>query len=186
MVGLESLGGGAADHGEIPDISVPGIANYGTGFSDAIFIQNNQEWDNVTSLNRGSHAFKFGGIVQCGSGCPGAGALFSNVCTRPNYRFNNLYDFVRDDPFSQGNIGFDPSDRRIAGPDFRPVFINFGLFVQDDWKARRNLTISWGLRWETYLSPSDHDNSSSRQRSRKVMTSLHGSPTCVPKSGSPT
>jgi hypothetical protein len=156
--GTRAWGNAPLKHGEIPDISVPGIANYGTGFSDAIFIQNNMEWSNVTSMNRGAHSFKFGGILQCGSGCPGAGALFHNVYTRPNYGFNNLYDFVRDDAFSQGNIGFDPRTGQSLGPDFRPVFINFGIFAQNDWKVRPNLTFTFGLRWETFLVPWDHDN----------------------------
>jgi hypothetical protein len=146
------------NRGEIPAISVPGVAGYGQGFSDAIFIQNNFEWDNVTSWNKGSHSFKFGGIYQCGSGCPGAGALFAAVGERPNYGFNNLFDFVLDDPFSQGNIGFNPQTGESTGIDFRPVFKNFGFFINDDWKVRPNLTISWGVRWETFLNPSDHDD----------------------------
>src|SRR5262249_48536705 len=74
------------------------------------------------------------------------------------YGFNNVFDFVRDDPFSESNIGFDPKTGKAAGPDFRPVFLNYGLFVHDDWKARSNLTISMGLRWEVYANPWDHDN----------------------------
>jgi len=35
--------------GEIPSINVPGIVSYGQGFSDAVFIQNNQQWRNVTT-----------------------------------------------------------------------------------------------------------------------------------------
>jgi hypothetical protein len=146
------------NHGEIPQITVPGIATYGQGFSDAIFIQNNQEWDNVTSWNRGSHSFKFGGIYQCGSGCPGAGALFHAVGERPYYDFNNLFDFVLDDPFAQSNIGFNPQTGESTGLDFRPVFKTLGFFVNDDWKVHPNLTVSWGLRWETFLNPTDLDD----------------------------
>jgi hypothetical protein len=146
------------NRGEIPLINVPGVASYGTGFSDAIFIQNNQEWDNVTSWNKGSHSFKFGGIYQCGSGCPGAGALFAAVGERPYYDFNNLFDFALDDPFAQTNIGFNPQTGESTGIDFRPIFKNIGFFVNDDWKVRPNLTVSWGIRWETFLNPSDHDD----------------------------
>jgi hypothetical protein len=156
--GTRAWGQDPVANGYIPQINVPGIASYGAGFSDAIFIQNNLEWDNVTSVNRGSHAFKFGGIIQCSSGCPGGGALFSQVWTRPYYSFNNVYDFALDDPFSQTNIGFDPKTGESAGYDFRPVFINYGAFFQDDWKARKNLTISWGIRWETYAIPFDQDD----------------------------
>ncbi len=144
--------------GEIPRINVPGIDGYGQGFSDAVFIQNNQQWRNVTTWNKGSHSFKFGGNFNCDSGCPGAGALFAAVWERPNYGFRNIWDFVLDDPFSHGNIGFDPATGDARGFDFRPRFTNFGVFFNDDWKARPNLTISWGLRWEAFPIPTDLDD----------------------------
>jgi len=156
--GTRAWGTDPVSHGEIPLINVPGIASYGTGFSDATFIQNNQNWKDVLSINHGSHAFKTGGIVQCGSGCPGAGALFHNTYTRVVYDFPSLFDFVKDDPLSESNIGFDPKTGKQTGPDFRPVFLNFGAFFQDDWKVKRNLTLSMGIRWEVYLNPWDKDN----------------------------
>ena len=156
--GTRAWGSDPVSHGEIPLINVTGIASYGTGFSDAIFIQNNQNWSDVVSINRGSHAFKMGGIVQCGSGCPGAGALFHNTYTRVVYSFPNVFDFVKDDPFSESNIGFDPKTGQPTGPDFRPVFVNAGAFIQDDWRVRPNLTLSLGLRYEIFLNPWDKDN----------------------------
>ena len=156
--GTRAWGTDPVSHGEIPLINVTGIASYGSGFSDATFIQNNASWSDVLSINRGTHSFKVGGIVQCGSGCPGAGALFHNTYARVVYGFNNVYDFARDDVFSQSNIGFDPKTGKAAGPDFRPVFMNYGAFIQDDWKLRKNLTLSLGLRWEVYMNPWDLDN----------------------------
>ncbi len=143
--------------GEIPRINVPGIVGYGQGFSDAVFIQNNQQWRNVTTWNKGSHSFKFGGNFNCDSGCPGAGALFAAVWERPNYGFNSIWDFALDDPFSHGNIGFDPATGDARGFDFRPRFTNWGFFVNDDWKVRPNLTVTWGVRWEAFPIPTDLD-----------------------------
>jgi len=156
--GTRAWGTSPVSHGEVPEIDVTGIASYGTGFSDAIFIQNNQQWHDVLSINHGTHSFKTGGIFQCGSGCPGAGALFHNTYTRVHYFFPTLFDFVKDDPQTESNIGFDPKTGKQLGPDFRPVYKNFGAFFQDDWKVRKNLTLSMGLRWEVYLNPSDKDN----------------------------
>src|SRR5581483_1727904 len=156
--GTRAWGTDPVSHGEVPLINVPGIASYGTGFSDATFIQNNENWRDVLSINHGAHSFKTGGIVQCGSGCPGAGALFANTYTRVVYDFNNLFDFAKDDPLSESNIGFDPKTGKQTGPNFRPVFLNFGAFIQDDWKAKSNLTLSMGLRWEVYYNPWDKDN----------------------------
>ena len=144
--------------GEIPRINVPGIEGYGQGFSDAVFIQNNQQWRNVTTWNKGSHSFKFGGNYNCDSGCPGAGALFAPVWERPNYGFSSIWDFALDDPFSHGNIGFDPVTGEARGFDFRPRFTNMGIFFNDDWRVTPNLTVSWGLRWEAFFVPTDLDD----------------------------
>jgi hypothetical protein len=156
--GTRAWGDAPVSHGEVPEIDVTGIASYGTGFSDAIFIQNNQNWRDVLTINRGSHSFKTGGTFQCGSGCPGAGALFHNTYTRVHYFFPTLFDFVKDDPLQESNIGFDPKTGKQLGPDFRPVYENFGIFFQDDWKVKRNLTLSLGVRWEVYLNPSEKNN----------------------------
>jgi Carboxypeptidase regulatory-like domain len=144
-------------HGEIPLLNVPGIASYGTGFSDATFIQNNFEWRDMMSYNRGSHSFKFGFRYAKDDAWKG-GAKFSNVFTRPQFTFNDLFDFAADDPFSESNIGFNPKTGENKGVDFRPYFPSLGIFFNDDWKARPNLTITIGLRWEAFYAPGDYDN----------------------------
>jgi Carboxypeptidase regulatory-like domain len=144
-------------HGEIPLLNVPGIASYSTGFSDATFIQNNFEWRDMMSYNRGNHNFKFG-FRYAKDGAWKGGQQFANVFTRPQFSFNNLFDFALDDPFQESNIGFDPETGENTGVDFRPYFPSIGIFANDDWKVRPNLTITLGLRWETFLSPGDYDN----------------------------
>src|SRR5262245_36429992 len=144
-------------HGEIPLVNVPGIAAYGTGFSDATFIQNNVEWRDMMSYNRGSHSFKFGFRYAKDDVWKG-GAKFANVFTRPRFDFNNLFDFALDDPFQETNIRFNPKTGENKGVDFRPYFPSLGIFFNDDWKARPNLTITLGLRWEAFYAPGDYDN----------------------------
>jgi hypothetical protein len=144
-------------HGEIPLLNVPGIAAYGTGFSDATFIQNNFEWRDMMSYNRGSHNFKFGFRYAKDDAWKG-GAKFANVFTRPQFTFDNLFDFAADDPSQESNIGFNPQTGENKGVDFRPYFPSLGIFFNDDWKARPNLTITLGLRWEAFYAPGDYDN----------------------------
>ncbi|MBO0797323.1 MAG: TonB-dependent receptor, partial [Blastocatellia bacterium] len=144
-------------HGDIPQLTVPGIVAYGTGFSDATFVQNNVEWRDMMSYNRGNHSFKFGGRYAKDDAWKG-GSQFSNVFTRPAYTFNNLYDFALDVPFSESNVGFNPQTGESKGFDFRPYFTSLALFANDDWKVRPKLTLSLGLRWETFFAPKDYDN----------------------------
>lgn len=44
------------------------------------------------------------------------------------------------------------SVRSSTGPRF-PLFTNFSLYAQDNWNVRRRLTLSYGLRWELNLPP---------------------------------
>lgn len=156
LAGTRAWGFVPLNRGEIPNVSVPGIESYGQGFSDATFIQNNLEWKNVLTWIRGEHSFKFGGNFARESGFRGAGAFFGPVWERPQYFFLNLYDFALDQPFSQSNIGIDPRTGQSTGPSFRPIFDRLGWFIQDDWKVRPNLTLSFGLRWEAFLNPDTH------------------------------
>ena len=69
----------------------------------------------------------------------------------PNYTFYNLWDFMNDAPEAEGGpfhatTGFPGGYRN----DNRQNLL--GVFFQDDWKARPNLTLSAGLRY-SYFGP---------------------------------
>jgi hypothetical protein len=70
---------------------------------------------------------------------------------RPGYQFNNIWDFLNDAPVTE-NAQFDPQTGIPSAlrKDLRSDVIAF--FFQDNYKAKPNLTITAGLRWE-YFGP---------------------------------
>ncbi|HUM05145.1 MAG TPA: carboxypeptidase-like regulatory domain-containing protein [Terriglobales bacterium] len=75
---------------------------------------------------------------------------------RPGYTFNNIWDFVNDAPIQESA----QSDPQTGVPsalrkDLRSTVI--GLFFQDSWKMKSNLTVTLGMRWE-YFGPVSEKN----------------------------
>jgi Carboxypeptidase regulatory-like domain/TonB dependent receptor len=70
---------------------------------------------------------------------------------RPSYTFNNIWDFLNDAPVSE-NAQSDPQTGVPSAlrKDLKSNVI--GLFFQDNYKVKSNLTITAGLRWE-YFGP---------------------------------
>jgi hypothetical protein len=75
----------------------------------------------------------------------------------PNYTFYNLWDFINDAPEAEG--GPFQATTGIPGGFRNDNRENlFGFFVQDEWKARPNLTLSAGMRYSYFGALTDKDN----------------------------
>ncbi|HEU0119154.1 MAG TPA: carboxypeptidase regulatory-like domain-containing protein [Bryobacteraceae bacterium] len=61
--------------------------------------------------------------------------------------FNSLAELMNNTP---GNVTLE----RFTG-DVRPVYQNFSAFVQDEWRVRPRLTLSFGVRWDVNPAPTD-------------------------------
>lgn len=113
-------------------------------------IDNTYTWSDIFSLVRGKHTMK-GGFWYT------------------PYQNNTVYDFYINGEFffsgsaANGGIGSsnDRADFLLGAPDeflqfgAAPSNIrshNLGFFVQDEWRVKRNLTLTFGLRYE-YSSP---------------------------------
>jgi len=120
-----------------------------------------QDVDNTIALNdilhwqHGAHSFKFGGELQyhqfsfvskIGGTCSGTSGCFSfwdnQTASDQTYWGSDGNSFAA---FLIGEAGTANALRQLHAP--RWIAHYDALFVQDDWKARPNLTINLGLRW---------------------------------------
>ncbi len=100
--------------------------------------------DSVSVL-RGKHSFKFGGEVLLNQSTNNVTAN-----TKGNPRFANLQSFF------SGNM----NRTRFTAGDFLRHLSNQGyaLFVQDDWRLKRTVTVNLGLRYELNTVVTERDN----------------------------
>src|SRR5215469_8514482 len=111
--------------------------------------------DKVTKVHN-THSFKFGGEVTR--------LEFLDEApwnARPQYYFNNIWDFLNDGP--SGEFGsFNPLNGNPTSvrKDIRSNV--WGAFFQDDWRIRPTLTLNLGLRWEYFGSLYSKENNLSR------------------------
>lgn len=90
----------------------------------------------------GAHTIKFGGEYTNLQ-------YLNNPIGRPNYSFYNIWDFLNDAPSAEkGNFNTVTGLPGGTRSDDRENL--FGFFVQDDWKARPNLTLFAGLRYSYF------------------------------------
>lgn len=143
----------------IPRVEVEGLpiggrirfgAPQGEG-TPGIFAQNIFELGDTFSKTFGNHATKYGMTYrweQDNSDLSGG--------SRPLYSFVGLFNLANDTPIFEA-INADPrtGDPADAQRYFRTPY--FALFAQDDWKARPNLTLNIGVRYD-YFSPLTEKN----------------------------
>ena len=118
---------------------------YGVGSFNG-FDQWTYAGKDVLTKVHGAHTIKMGGDFTR--------LLFVDApfwADRPGYQFNNVWDFLNDAPV-QENAQFDPKTGVPSAlrKDTRSIIA--GLFVQDNYKLRPNLTITAGVRWD-YFGP---------------------------------
>jgi hypothetical protein len=146
----------------IPRIEVQGLPlpggqriRYGAAQGDdspGILAQNTYAFSDVVSKLIGNKAFKFGFEY---SHEQDNDALIGGA--RPDQVFQGMWNFANGTPIFEAIevnpiTGAAPVTR---GQYYRSSIV--GVFVQNDWKLRPNLTVNLGLRWEYYAPPTEAD-----------------------------
>jgi Carboxypeptidase regulatory-like domain/TonB-dependent Receptor Plug Domain len=104
-------------------------------------------------LTRGTHALKFGVIVE---------RMQDNQIATSNangsFRFDSLAQFLTNQPHSFAASG------SVFAPDVGMRETLFGAYVQDDIRVQKNLTFNAGLRYEMVTVPTEAHNRISNLR----------------------
>lgn len=117
-----------------------------------IFSEKTFEIRDIISNVRGNHGLRFGGELRKERNDDNL-----NGASRPLYTFGGLFNFANDAPLFY-QINADPRTGGIADAQRHFRSGGYGLFFQDDWKVRPNLTLNLGLRYEYFEVLKERDN----------------------------
>jgi hypothetical protein len=149
---------------KVPDINVGfltagsnGNGAFGEGFAEGDFIQHNYHWRDVLTHIKGNHTMKLGYEGWMGDDVE----LFSGPHDLPQFNFNNLGDMIATDttkpaavqPYSEGGVAYNPLTGAQEQWNWNAAAITGGVFFEDSWKARKNLTVNYGVRWDDMGNP---------------------------------
>jgi hypothetical protein len=120
-------------------------------------VQNHYEFQNYTTIVKGKHTVKFGARLRDASEWNSSLAMSNGVFT-----FASGATWVDAETALQQGDAVPVADYPIAfalgvgSPVATANIFDAGLYVQDDWQLRPNLTLSGGMRFETQSGIPDH------------------------------
>jgi hypothetical protein len=121
----------------------------GSGLGQVIDNTNHYELQNYTSIQLSKHFLKFGGRLR--------GVTDSNSSTAG---FNGEYIFPSIQVYQSTLEGLTQGATQFlqttGTPHVSISMVDVGLYFEDDWRLRPNMTLSYGLRFESQNDISNH------------------------------
>ena len=143
-----------------PAVTISGHPQAGFSTNNAFFqwITSSAQLVDNLSVTRGRHSIKAGGTFQ-------KKQLNSTQWGAPNgnYGFTGVYSALppvstptRQNAIADALLGY-PATYSVQTTPYeqRLRYSNAALYLQDDWRATKNLTLNLGLRWEYFGKPYD-------------------------------
>lgn len=140
---------------KVPQVSATGLGTgFGDGFAMGDFIQHNYHWRDVLTHIKGAHTFKVGYEGWMGDDVE----EFQGPHDLPAFAFNSVIDLVRDQPNTETGVAYDPVSGKHVEWNWNAAGLTHGVFVEDNWKARKHLTLNYGIRWDDFGNPYSRSN----------------------------
>jgi hypothetical protein len=148
--------------GSGPAITIPGVANFGNSLDVGFrYEETTPEVSENFSYNLAKHALKVGGSIRA----------VRDTQVQPTaalYTFPSIaaYLAARDGLAPRSYVSF---IQTVGEPSMVYNSLFTGLYAQDTWKPRANITVTYGMRYDVYRPP-EADASAPFEYSRKFRT----------------
>ncbi len=162
-----------------PQVQISGLETFGGNSEQTINDHSlHYELQNLTEIALKTHSINVGGRLRFARDANTASSSFNGtftfggnrcttgdttcVTTSPAQAYGNtILGLGTGQTWTQIHAnGGGPSQLNLVygNPNTTVSLTDVGLYYQDDWRARQNLTISYGVRWESQTSINDKDD----------------------------
>ncbi len=158
-----------SDSKTTPVSTLPGVSVGGYFSSGGAGTQTNEdhsdhlELQNITTMSAGAHAIKFGTWLRDNRDANTSNANFNGSFSFPSLSaYVTVLNYLQANPGATNITAAGALPNKLSYTTGKEAFLgnifDAAVFIQDDWKANRFLTLSGGLRWEGENHIADHSD----------------------------